>query len=199
MKTTLIYSLMMLMSVSAFAEDAAPAADAKKQEMMKKWQAAATPGENHKMLAGMAGNWKYTSKWWDAADAKPAESTGTSKIKMIMGGRFLQHETKGKAMGMPFEGMGLTGYDNVKGKFDTIWLDNMGTGMMRGTGTFDSSTKTLKDSGEYSCPISDDKTREYRSEWKIVDKNNMTYTMWGPGLEDGKEFKQMEMIFTRAK
>ena len=43
-------------------------------------------------------------------------------------------------MGMSFEGMGVTGYDNLKGKYDTIWMDNMASGMMHGTGSFDETT-----------------------------------------------------------
>ncbi len=119
---------------------------------------------------------------------------------MILGGRYLQHETKGKAMGMPFEGLGLTGYDNIQRKYVTIWLDNMGTGIMHGTGSFDDKTQVLSDRGEYSCPISANKKREYRSEWKIIDKNNMVYAMYGSGMvDDGPEFKNMEMTFRRAK
>lgn len=188
------------MTNSVFAADAPPAAaDPKKQEMMKKWMEYATPNENHKVFATMTGKWKYTSKWWEKADGKPEESRGTSTIKTIMGGRFLQHETKGKAMGQPFQGLGFTGYDNLKGKYETLWFDSMGTGIMHGTGTYDASTKTLKDSGDYSCPMSDDKKREYRGEWKIIDKNTMSYTMYGPSPDDSDEFKQAEMTFKRIR
>ena len=31
-------------------------------------------------------------------------------------------------MGMPFEGIGRTGYDNVTGKYWSTWIDNMSTG-----------------------------------------------------------------------
>lgn len=196
---TILFTILALVALSApvFAADAPKGeGDAKKQEMMKAWMKYSTPGEPHKVLAGMAGNWKYTSKWWESAKSKPEESKGTSTMKMILGGRFLQHDTKGMAMGVAFQGIGITGYDNLKEKYDTIWLDNMGTGIMRGTGSFDAATKTLKDKGEHSCPMSDDNTREYRSEWKITDKNNMTYSMYSDD-EDGDEFKMMEMVFKR--
>lgn len=170
-----------------------------KDQMMKAWMAYSTPGEPHKTLATMAGHWTYTSKYWEAADAQPEESTGTSKMKMILGGRFLQNEVKGKAMGQPFEGLGFTGYDNIKGKYDTIWLDSMGTGVMHGKGNWDTSTNSLKDSGEMSCPMSFSKVAKFRGDWKIIDKNNMIYAMFGSGPQGGAEFKQMEMIFKRTK
>lgn len=171
--------------------------DAKAQEMMKKWQEAGTPGANHKTLAGMAGKWSYASKWWEGPNATPQESKGTSNMKMILGGRWLQHEIQGMSMGQKFSGLGLTGYDNVKGKFETIWLDTMSTSLMRGTGDWDESTKTLKDSGTFSSPVTDSKTQDYRGEWQIVNKNKMIYSMFGSAPEGGPEFKQMEMTFTR--
>lgn len=64
----------------------------------------------------MAGSWIYTSKYWESEGAKPESSNGTAKLKMILGGRFMENDIKGKAMEMPFEGMGITGYNNVMGK-----------------------------------------------------------------------------------
>lgn len=200
-----IYTLitcMLTFSVGAFAADtakpAAQAMDPKKQEMMQAWMQYATPGAPHKIFNQLVGHWKYTSKFWEKADVKPEESSGTSNIKVILGGRFLQNEVKGKSMGMNFQGMGLTGYNNIKEKYETIWIDNMATGMMKGEGTYDDSTQTLKDSGVASCPMTKKKEREYRTEWKIIDKNNTVFTMWGPD-EDDNEFKQMEMVLKKAK
>lgn len=179
------------------AETKAPSAeDLKKQEMMKVWQEFATPGPQHKILASMVGKWKYTSKFWETSDAAPQESKGKSHMKLILGDRFLEHKIEGKVMGMKFEGLGITGYDNIKGKFETLWLDNMGTGIAHGIGNFDDKTQTLTDKGEMSCPMTKSKKREFRGEWKIIDKKNMIYSMFGPG-KDGKDMKQMEMVFTR--
>jgi hypothetical protein len=199
MKTTLITGLLIAcLSVTAFAKDDEKDA-AKKQEMMKAWMEYSTPGEAHKLLKNMAGKWKYTSKWWEKKDGKPEESSGTATMKSILGGRFIQHDIKGKAMGQPFEGMGIMGYDNVKKKYETYWLDTMGTGIMRGEGKFDAEKKMLTEEGEHTCPASKDKSMEYRGEWTFVDKNTMTYAMYGEGMEGGDEFKNMEMTFKRVK
>jgi hypothetical protein len=198
---TFLFTLLALAitGVSAFGADTPqPPADAQMQEAMKAWMQFATPGENHKVLADAVGKWKYTSKWWQTATAKPEESKGTSTFKWILGGRYLQQDVKGKAMGRPFEGMAITGYDNLKGKYQNLWLDNMGTGFTVGTGTFDPATKTLTDKGEYSDPTAPSKTRTYRSEWKWTDKNNHIFSMYTTDM-DGKEYKQMEMAYQRAK
>lgn len=140
------------------------------------------PGAAHKVLAEMAGKWSYTSMMWMSADVKPEESKGKSVMKMIFGGRFLHHEIKGKAMGQPWEGLGYTGFDNVKQKYQTVWMDGMSTGIMHGEATFDAATKTLKDAGSFSCPVTG-KDRTYRSEWKITDKNNMLFAMYGVAMD----------------
>ncbi len=196
----LISILALTLSLTAFAEDR-KSADPRKEEMMKKMQEYSTPTETHKTLASMAGKWTYSSKWWHSAESQPEESKGTSNMKMILGGRYLQQEVKGKAMGMPFEGLSLTGYDNLKERIDTLWIDSMSTGMMRGTGSVDATTKTITDSGEFTCPMEEDKTAEYRSEWKMTDKNNMTYSMFGKGMGNAakEEFKMMEMSYKRSK
>ena len=89
---SILFSILAFSIVSSLtlANDA-PAADTKKQEMMKAWQEYSTPGAPHKILAGLTGKWKYTSKMWQTAEGAPEESIGTSSMKMIMGGRFLQH------------------------------------------------------------------------------------------------------------
>lgn len=201
MKKFVLMAFAIFLGVGAFAADqkAMTQMDPKKEAMMKAWMQYATPGDEHKALAKLAGKWKYTSKMWETADAKPEESSGTSTMKMILGGRYLQQDFSGKAMGQPFQGMGFIGYNNLEKKYQSIWLDNMGTSPMNGTGSMDANTKTLTESGDYTCPMSSDKKREFRSEWKMIDDKNMTYTMYGPGPEDNKEFKQMEITYKRVR
>lgn len=185
---------------AADTKETAATADAKKQEMMHKWQEYATPGAAHKVLEPMVGEWNYTSKMWQTPKAKTEESTGTATMKWTMGGRFLEQEFKGQAMGQPFEGRGMIGYNNLEKTYETNWMDSMGTGMMFSKkGTFDARANALKDSGSMACPMSEGKMHDYRSEWKIKGKNNLLFTMWTTDLESGKEFKQMEITLKRNK
>lgn len=190
---SLMLLLSLVFSLSSFAEMT-------KEEAMKKMQEAAKPGPEQKMMADYAGKWTYTSKWWESADAKPEESTGKSTFKMILGGRILQQDVNGKAMGQPFQGLGFTAFDNLKKEWNTTWMDSMGTAIMNGKGSYDAATKTMTDSGTFTCPMEEDMTAEYRSEWKMTDKNNMTFTMYAKGMgKQTAEFKMMEMIYKRAK
>ncbi len=197
MKTGLfaVLAFALALNASAFAEDKAED-QKKKQEMMQEWMKFATPGEGHKFFKDVTGSWTYTSLSWEKKDAKPNKSKGTSTIRLIMGGRYLEQTAKGNMMGMPFEGRGFTGYNNATGKYESTWMDNMSTSMMVGKGSYDKETKTLKDEGEFYCPMNK-KNVDYHSEWKMADKNHMTFAMWGPDM-DGEEIKMFELSYTRA-
>ena len=173
----------------------APVADAK-SEMMAKFQEYATPGDNQKVLDAFAGSWDYTLKMWMSAQATAEESTGSDEAKWILGGRFLQHTSTGTSMGQPFEGIGMIGFDNKRKEYQSIWIDNMSTGMMTGKGRFDPETKIITESGDFTCPLKG--ASVYRAVIRLLGPDNYSYEMYMLG-DDSKEFKAMEINYTRKK
>ena len=187
----------------AYAEDAAKTApvvdekaaaeQAKKEEMMKRM----SPTDAHKILEPLAGKWTAVVKMWMTPEAKADEMTGTGENTIIYGGRFLKQEFKGTWMGQPFEGTGYTGYDVIKGEYISIWIDSMATGIMTASGQYDATSKTLGTSGANSCPLTGEKDRKGRAETKIIDNDHNVYSSYAAG-PDGKEFKMMEITYTRV-
>ena len=163
---------------------------------MAKMTKLTSPGENHAVLKDLVGNWKATSKFWMDANAKPEESKGTQSNKLIMGGRFLETNHKGTAMGKPVTGVGYLGYDNVRGEYQSVWIDNMTTSIMNSTGTYDTSTKTLTENGTGSCPMTGDKNKTFRGVWTFTDKAHYTYAMVTKG-NDGNEYKALEITYAK--
>lgn len=110
-------------------------------QLMEMMAVAAEPGENHKLLAKMAGEWEMTAKFVMSPGAEPEVSKGKSKNTLILGGRQLMSEVDLNMvfMGqeMPFSGFGLMGYDKVKGEFQSIWADTMGTGQTIQSGSLE--------------------------------------------------------------
>ncbi len=170
--------------------------NAEMQAMMTKWQEYASPNENHKVLDVLTGNWNHVVKWWMEPGSKPEISKGTTETRWIMGGRYLQHMVKGMSMGQPFEGMGLIGFDNSQKKYQTLWIDNMGTGIMTGDGSYDADVKTLSDKGTFSDPFIGQ--RSYRTETKLTGNDHYTYEMYAPDMT-GKEYLMMSIAYTRVK
>ncbi|HEY1583830.1 MAG TPA: DUF1579 domain-containing protein [Chthoniobacterales bacterium] len=187
--------------------DASPAAGSMQdQEMMAKMMEMAKLNENHKLLASLNGDWKYTVKMWMNGDpsSKPDVSHGSATRKSIMGGRFVVMEAKGK-MEMPgadgksstmeFMGRGTEGYDNAKRKFVASWVDNTGTGIMMSEGNYDEASKTFTYTSEYeAAPGMKISARETL---KLDDKNHMTMEWYEN--RGGQEMKTMEIDYTRQK
>ena len=175
------------------------------EEMMKKMMEMSKLNENHKLLGDMNGNWNYSIKMWMSPDpsAKPQESKGTATRKSAMDGRYVvmdvtgkmrMPDQNGKMKDMQFKGMGVEGYDNVKQKFVSSWIDNMGTGIQFSDGTYDPATKTLTYTSEIEMmPGMKTPVREVI---KLTDKDHMMLEWYEN--HGGQEKKTMEIAYTRA-
>lgn len=161
---------------------------------MKAWMSYMTPGEVHKMLAKDDGEWNEEITLWMAPGAPPTKNTATCLNKMIMGGRYQESKHTGNFMGMPFEGYGLVGYDNAKKIFVSSWVDNLGTGIMYLEGKWDDKTKTINFSGK-STDATTGKDMAIREVFTYIDPNKQKLEMFS--TVEGKEYKSMEIIFTR--
>lgn len=182
---------------AATAETPGPAVDPALAKALEAAQKSAAPGEAHKALELLAGSWTYTAQFWMAPEAQPQPMSGISTHVLIFGGRFLKQEIRGQAKGMPaFEGIGLIGYDNLRKEYQSVWLDNMATGMMIGSGQFNGASQAVPAQGDFSCPVTGEAHRKYRSLWRVVDANHNTYESYFYTPE-GTEFKSMEINYTR--
>lgn len=176
---------------------AQPAAMPDSATMMKNWEAYMTPGDMHKMMADWNGTWNATINMWMAPGAPPSTSTGTSVNKMALGGRYQIGTFNGTYNGMPFEGMSTLAFDNAKKAFISSWIDNMGTGVMNMEGNWDPATKTIEMHGKMIDPSTGKETASHET-FIVKDANTQVMQMFAPGA-DGKEFKTMEIIYTRKK
>ena len=165
---------------------------------MKTMMEVGTPGEQHAMLAKANGKWTAETTMWTSPDAPPMTAKGAAENKMVMGGRYQQTSFKGDMMGMPYEGSGITGYDKAKKVWFTTWMDNMSTTVMNMEGAWDDATKSINFKGKMLCPANG-KECEMREVYKIVDDNTHVMEMYGPDMKTGKEYKNMEIKYTRGK
>lgn len=187
---------LVLCSLSVFAQEskssAPPAMDPAAMEAMAK---AGTPGDAHKALDEFAGKWDTKITMWMMPGADPMTSTGMSENRWIMGGRYLEQRFTGSFMGTPFEGIGYTGYDNVKKQYWGTWMDNMSTGLMISTGQ--RNGKVYSFDATMADPMTGKDSR-IQEKITVVDADHHTMEMWGPA-PDGRNFKMMEIAYTRRK
>lgn len=83
------------------------------EEIEKSWIAAMTPGEPHKLLAERVGRWDITAKMRMDPSAPPSVGKGVTIQKMVLDGRYREDSTWTETNGMPFEGRGIVGYNNL--------------------------------------------------------------------------------------
>jgi Protein of unknown function (DUF1579) len=187
----------------AVSAPATTAASPNEAEMMKQMMELAKLNDNHKLLADLAGSWSTSVKMMEPGK-EPIVSKGSVTYKSIMNGRYFVGDhtgnmkmpaADGKMKDFTFKGMSTDGYDNVKQKFTSSGLDNMGTGIMTMEGTYDPATKTFTYTGEMEM-VPGMKT-PIRSVVKVTDKNHRTFEWYEN--RGGQEMKTLEIDYTRKK
>lgn len=201
MKKALIISLVLACACST--SEPKPTPDANKQvaaqvspeQAEKAWREAATPGERHKMLGTLVGDWKTEAKmWWDPKHP-PEVTQGESHQTWIMDGRFVEQSYVGKMGRDQFAGKGTIGFDNVRGRYISSWIDTMGTGMMTTEGQIDPSGKVITLNGEYVDPITK-LSKQVRTVTTIESSDRHRFEMFEKS-DAGDEIKSLEVIYTR--
>jgi hypothetical protein len=192
-------SLALLMVVATIRADDKPKPAGADQPSMDAYMKATQPGPEHELLKSMAGDFDADVKLFNPDGSQQSASKGSMHGEMILGGRYLKLNYSGEmAMGdqkMPFKGGGLIGYDNGKKKYQSVWVDEMSTGMMITEGTCTGNVTTME--GSATDPMSGQpmKVKEIST---AVDKDHHKYEMWVSG-EDGKMFKVLEIMYTRKE
>ncbi len=177
---------------TAVQEQGGPGADPMPD--MASMMAYATPGEAHAELAKGEGKWNVAGKIFMAPGAPPMEMEATAEVSMILDGRFLVEEFHGSMMGMPFEGQLLLGYNNITKEYQSVWIDNFGTGLTWAAGP-ESEGGSVHLAGEIVDPRSPG-GRPFRQVSTHEGGDRATMQMYDT-LPDGSEFLVMELVYTR--
>jgi hypothetical protein len=171
-----------------------PAMD--QEAMMKKWMEMASPSEGHAIFDKYVGKWNTDVKSWMDPAGPPIESKGSAEFSKMFGGRYLVQSFHGSMMGQPFEGHGMTGYDNFRKEYQSTWMDDMSTAMMIMKGTR-KSDGTFELAGTMDDAMTGEKDMKMRTVEKWVDDDHFNFSMYYTVA--GKEAKMMEINYTRAK
>lgn len=158
----------------------------------------ATPGEQHKMLAKSVGTWNADVTFWMGMGKPANNSKGTSVTNSILNGLYIESKFSGDMMGMPFNGVATTGYDLAAKEYVSTWMENMNSSPMIMRGTWDDAQKAIVSTGSQKDPTTGQECT-LKQVFKIVDDNNQVMEMYGPDPQTGKEFKMVEIKYTRKK
>ena len=159
------------------------------------WMEIGLKGPEHAEMAKLTGDWTSEVKSWEQPGAEPNLSKGKSTYKVVMDGRYVRHDYQGFMGPVPFTGVGYQAYNRATGKYESIWMDSMSTGIMYSLGTETEKGKVWEYKGSFFGPGA----LEVKSRIvirKISDDQQLMemHCDFGTG-----EFKNMEMLSTRVK
>jgi hypothetical protein len=192
LKLSAVALAMVLVSGVALAEDAkAPPTPA---ALLKLMAEAGQPGAEHKKLEPFIGDWSVTVRLWTDPSQPPAEAKGSVERKWILGGRFVQENTKIDCDGKSFEGMGIIGYEKAQKKYSTVRVCGLCGSISHGLATCSESGAKFECAKEECCPVTGQK---FKGRDEIVIESNDKIVVNVFRTIEGKELKVMEIVSVR--
>jgi len=178
---------------------AVPQTTDQEKKMMEQMTKYGTPGKHHELLKNYVGEWDVNVKTWEQAGAAPMASTGTIQSQLIFDGRYLVSHFEGTMGGMASKGLEVIGYDLLKHRYTTFWIDSWSTTFLVTSGTLDASGKVLTETASFPDVMTDGKTmQKVRNVTTFLADGRYTFEMFMV-MPDGKEWKGLELDCARKK
>jgi hypothetical protein len=151
-------------------------------------------GAGHELLKEDVGTWDADILVNVVPGTPPQGSKGVAHNRLACGGLWLITEFMNETTG--FEGHGIYGYDQAKGKFVGTWVDPMRTFIAVAEGAYDAAAKTMTMRFETTGPQGKPLKWHEITERKDNDTRIWRSIMSGPG---GQEFEVMTVTYKRRK
>lgn len=149
------------------------------------------PGPEHAHLNAMEG------KWDTVMEMGGQKSKGTATYKSVCSGMWIASDFESDLGGVPYQGHGMDGYDQLKKKFVGYWFDSMTSAPMTFEGNFDADHKVLTMTG--TSPGPDGKPQKFRTTTEMEGADQMSFKMFMTSTSDGKEELAFTIEYTRRK
>lgn len=157
---------------------------------------ATKPGAELEFLAKRAGEYTRTIKFVAQPNPDANASTGTSKISIDLGGRFVIEENNDSVFGRPVSGKRIYGFNNLTKQYEAVWMYTGSTAMIFLTGTSTDGGKTVDLAGMTQNAHGD--RIPLHAIIRQLDDNQFVVTLMSTG-PDGKEAAFQETTYTRKK
>jgi hypothetical protein len=194
-RNVLLAALLLLAPAAVFAQDSSPQKPAAAPDRYRV-NDNSIPGPEQEFLAKRAGEYTRTVKFVAQPNADVNASSGTSKISVALGGRFIVEENNDTVFGRPVSGTRIYGFNNITKQYEAVSMYTGSTAMIFLTGTSIDGGKTIDLTGA---------TQNLRGEKvplhaiiRQVDDNQFVVTLMSAG-SDGKEAAFQETTYTRKK
>ena len=158
-------------------------------------QAPPQPTVEHQQLAREVGVWDAEVRFWMHPGAEPMVNAGSETCEML-GGFWLLSKFSGSFGGMPFTGVGQTGYDPETGEYVSTWIDSMTSNVLLSRGTYDVATHTLTLTGEGKDTMTG-KPKQIKMTTQYTDEDHKQFILNEAAIGSDAWRKVMEINYVR--
>lgn len=100
-------------------------------------------------------------------------------------------------MGMPFQGMGLYGYDNYKKKFTSTWVDSISTTKNDSEGLIDRTGKVINFYGTMDEYLTGEHDKPVKYVLNMIDADQLEFEIHD--LAIGADSLVVKVVYNRVK
>lgn len=159
------------------------------------WLPYMRPGEHHRALQHLVGEWSVRGRMWLTPDSPAIEFTGTAHARAVLDGRFVLEEIAAQLRGLPFHGLAIHGHDNFKGQYVSVWCSSGATSISVFSGHADRAGRRINYEAELDHPMSGERGKKVQSVITILDDVRQ-YEM--NDTQGGRTFTTLEITYVRA-
>ena len=109
----------------------------------------AQPKPEHARLTAMAGTWDVEMTLWLQPGKPGIPSKGTSTIRSMLNGLFIEEKIEGALNGVPFTTLAWTGFNTETKRYEATRIASTNTARIVESGTFDDATKQFELKADY--------------------------------------------------
>ena len=149
----------------------------------------------HARLQAMTGTWDVELTFWFKPGGPGLTTKGTSTIRQLLNGLFIEEKIEGTLNGTPFTTLAWTGYNTDSHQYEATRIASTNTARIAEAGRYDEKTNTLELNADY--PLAGD-TWHQRTVIQQTSADAMTASSY---LRFGTvpEWKGVEIKYTRRK
>ncbi|MED5507527.1 MAG: DUF1579 family protein [Planctomycetota bacterium] len=168
-------------------------------EVMAQAMRSTQPTPEHALLTDLVGEWSYVLQM-SMPEMPLLRGTGTTTIKPIIGGRFIEMRSTSTEQDPPTESVGLLGYDSRKGReqYFMLWLDSMGHYFTDASGRWNPATGTLTFLGEEVDPATG-MNSSYRQAFRFPGKDTMICDVYVTVPGNNEEMLLVSVVYERRQ
>ena len=145
-------------------------------------------------LAAMAGTWNVEMTFWTQPGRPGIATRGTSTIRSLLNGQFVEEKIEGTLNGAPFTTLAWTGFNTSTKQYEATRITSTNTARIAETGGYDEKTRQFELKADYL--LAGD-TWHQRTVIQQMSADTMMATSY---LSFGTvpEWKAVEIKYTRA-